>query len=182
MGVYVVLSGSVKISLTGCDGKESVMHIARKGDVLGYSDMTARRRYCTTATAIEKAEVLFIPKDKFFQLVQEHNSILEEILYLLSQDVLNSRSRIAQLAFKPVRGRVAESLIEICNKFNEARESDNKEFYISRSDLASYVGTAKETLTRFLSEFRREKLITTDGTMIKILDLNGLNRVSTMYN
>lgn len=180
LGVFLIQSGKVKISQMGSDAKEKIIRIAGKGEIISYTDLIANTRYDTSATALEDTNLLFVPKEEFKKTIREQQKIFDEFMMMLSLDIKLAQSSITRLAYKPVRGRLADALIELCDKFDNMA-SDQKTMKISRADLASYVGTAKETVTRFLSEFRRERLITTDSININILDMDGLLRVSRMY-
>ncbi len=82
--------------------------------------------------------------------------------------------------FLPVRERLAEALLFLYSTygFNE------KEFSIaiSREDLASIIGTSKETATRFLTEFKEDSILTTRGSNIRILDKEKLVKISQLYD
>jgi CRP-like cAMP-binding protein len=80
------------------------------------------------------------------------------------------------MAQMSVRQRLAESLIYIHESFG-VNPDGTLSVLLSREDYASIVGTEKESAIRVLSQFKKEKLISTVGKFIKIEDLNGLNRV-----
>ncbi len=100
---------------------------------------------------------------------------------LLSLDLKEAETKITDLAYKPVRGRLAGALIYLTNKFSE-NTTEVPNISITRSDLACFVGTAKETVNRLLSEFRNEHLVETTGTKINILNFKGLNTLNNLYN
>lgn len=181
LGVYFVQEGSVKISKIGCDGKEQILRIVTSNEMMGYVDMVSNSRYTTSAKTLEDTTLLFIPKQEFWSTLKKQRQLFENFVLLLSDDLREAEEKIADLAYKPVRGRLADALIYLFKKFNKENKP-KKAISISRFDLACLVGTAKETINRLLSEFRTEKIVTTEGTKINILEIEGLNRLSKMYN
>ena len=86
------------------------------------------------------------------------------------------------LAYKPVRERLAAALLLVQQTFYQ--EGDTLPFRIAlgREDLASLVGTAKETVSRLLSEFEDTGMIATRGSQITILKPTRLLEIATMYD
>lgn len=181
LGVYFVQRGKVKISKMGSDGKQKIMRIAAAGEMISYTDLLSQSRYSTSAVAIEDTDLLFVGRNEFKNVIHEQEEVFDQFLFLLSGDLRDAQDNITNLAYKPVRGRLADALIELNDKF-EQQIGKNLGILISRADLAGYVGTAKETANRFLSEFRKEGLVSTNGTRINILNLDGLKRISHLYD
>jgi CRP-like cAMP-binding protein len=83
-----------------------------------------------------------------------------------------------------VRERLAEALLLLKSTFEEKPSTKEEPFSIaiSREDLASIVGTAKETVIRLLSEFKDENLVRTEGRRIFVLDSDKLYKISKLYD
>jgi CRP-like cAMP-binding protein len=103
------------------------------------------------------------------------------MMRMLSNALADAENSLAHLATKPVRERIAEALILLMRMYGKPNE---KQFSISlsREDLASMVGTAKETAIRFLSELKDEEIISTHGSNITILNPDELVKISQMYD
>jgi len=80
------------------------------------------------------------------------------------------------MAQKSVRQRLAETLIYINNSFG-TKSDGTLSVLLSREDFANIIGTATESTIRVISQFKKERLITTIGKQIKIIDIEGLKRV-----
>ncbi|MHB1278334.1 MAG: Crp/Fnr family transcriptional regulator [Bacteroidia bacterium] len=181
LGIYFVQEGMVKIYKLGSDTKEQIVRIATPEEMLSYVDLISNIRYTTSARALENTVLLFVPKQEFWKTIKEHMPLFENFVLLLSMDLRQAEDKITNLAYTPVRGRLADALITLEQKFHKDQKMPA---YVSltRSDLACFVGTAKETVNRLLSDFRHEGLVSTEGTKINILNLPGLIRVSNMYH
>ncbi len=183
LGVYFVRKGKVKMSKIGSDGKEQILRIATPEEMLICSDLISDSRYSTSAKALEDTTLLFIPKSEFWKMLRQEQKVLEQFVLLLSCDLKMAETKIADLAYKPVRGRLADALLFLSEKYNHDNKKDEKIVVaIKRSDLASFVGTAKETVNRLLSEFRTENIIETEGHDITIINMPKLNQMCGMYN
>ena len=84
---------------------------------------------------------------------------------------------IIDMSQKTVRGRAANILVKQMELF-EVNEGHDFPIRISRTDMASWIGTSKESVSRSLNDFMRERLIEMDKETIKIINLRGLKRVS----
>lgn len=183
LGVYFVRKGKVKMSKMGSDGKEQILRIVTPEEMLSCSDLISDSRYSTSAKALEDTTLLFIPKLEFWKMLRQEQKVLEQFVLLLSSDLKMAETKIADLAYKPVRGRLADALIFLSEKYNhDNKKNDKIKVSIKRSDLASFVGTAKETVNRLLSEFRSENIIETDGHDIAIVNMQKLNHLCGLYN
>jgi CRP-like cAMP-binding protein len=88
---------------------------------------------------------------------------------------------MADIAYKPVRGRIAEALLLLSQSYKNESNPEGT-ISISRDDLASYVGTVKETAIRVLKDLKEEKLIETKNHDIHIIDRKGLTHVCELYD
>jgi len=177
LGLFCINSGSIKIVKYASGGKEQIIRIATAGELVGYRSLITRKRYTTTAVAIEDSKICIIPKDEFYKIIQTNDVFYQAILNSLVENLEKAETKIAEVAYKPVRGRIAEALLML------AQNNDNKwTITLTREDLAGFVGTVKETAIRTLSEFKDERLIEIDKRTIKILNPEGLERMSNLYD
>jgi CRP-like cAMP-binding protein len=175
-GVYCINEGKVKIFRLGLDGKEQIVRFAVPGDLFGLRALIGGASYSTSSTAIEDSVVCLIPKSDFFRIIVKYPEISQRIMVMLSQMVDNAESKLLSIAQKPVRERLAETLIALHNMFN--KDQLNSSINLTRTDLANIVGTANETVIRLLAEFKEENLIYVNGRKITIYDFEGLRKIA----
>ena len=180
-GVFCLNEGKVKISKLGSDGKEQIIRLAKPGDTLGYRALMSDTRYSGSAIALEGTQVCFIAAEDFNRLLANNYLIAKDMIKMLSFALGDAESALAQLALKPVRERLAEALLLLLKVYGN-NEQTPFTISLTRDDLASLVGTAKETAIRFLSEFKEEGLVTTQGSAITIIDADKLLKISHMYD
>jgi CRP-like cAMP-binding protein len=177
LGIFCVSSGTVKIVKEASGGKEQIVRLANAGDTIGYRSLIMQQRYEASAIATEDSKVCLIPKEQFIALSANNRQFYDALMKLLCEDIENSQRKMAEIAYKPVRGRVAEALIILAQS-----ASPHGIINLTREDLASFVGTVKETVIRILSEFKTDNLIEIDKRTIRVLNLAALEKVSNLYD
>lgn len=176
-GIYRVKKGKVKKSTTTNFGTEHIFYICKEKEYLGYHAVLSEEFYPDSAIALLDCEVEFIPKNNFLDVVNKSHVLSKRLLKNLSHEFGVFLNATKVLAKYTVRERTAINLLILEQKF---RKDTNKitQVEINREDLASMVGTAKESLVRMLKDLKEDKLIYTKGRIIYIRDYEGLVNVS----
>lgn len=177
--LYYVINGKVKVFRSNDDGKKLVTGLYSTGDFFGYVAMLDGSTYTDSAHAIEDTELATIPREDFDQLINHNKEVAQEFIRLLAQMVAEKEDQLVNIAYNSLRRKVADALVMVHKKFHQ-NTHENQSIAISRGSLASVAGTAKESLIRTLSDFRREQLIEIkEDRSIRILDLK---KLETMLN
>lgn len=171
-GLYCVSRGNIKVSKVGADGKESIVRIVKGGDVIGHRSLFTDQNYTATATAMEDSTVCFLDKKFIMKAIQEMPSVAMNIIEKLSRDMGAAENKVSSFHQKNVRERLAELLLLLKESHGEQTEDGHIKINIklTREEMATMIGTANETLIRFISEFKDEGLIEQDGKFIIIKD------------
>jgi len=177
-GVYCLNDGKIKIYRLGSDGKEQVVRIVTPSSFFGLRALISGWNYSTSAVTLEDSVVCLIPKRAFLKISLKHPDVSHCLMVFLSSMLEDAECKLTSLAQKPVRERLAETLLTLHDVFN--RNGGNNHINLSRSDLANIVGTAPECVIRLLSEFRDESLITISGRKISILNFEELRKIGRM--
>lgn len=171
--LYFLNKGKVKTYKINEDGKEYITGLYNAGDFLGYPALLEHANYSESAQVIDDAELLLVPKEDFYHLMNSNTEVIGSFIKLLADNIHQKEEQLIELAYSSVRKRVAGALVQVYEKYN----ADNrKDFTISlgREDIANIVGTASETVIRALSEFKQEGYIQTHGREIHVLDIHAL--------
>ncbi|GAA4281098.1 Crp/Fnr family transcriptional regulator [Gaetbulibacter aestuarii] len=175
-GVYCVKDGICKLSKLSENGKDQIVKMVVKGQLLGQRSLISDETSNLQATALNDMEVCFIPKSEIIADLQNNPKFSFDVLKEMALDLKEADDIIVNMAQKSVRQRLAETLIHIHNSFG-VNPDGTLSVLLSREDFANIVGTATESAIRVLSQFKKDGLISTVGKHIKIEDLNGLKRV-----
>lgn len=173
--LYIVHIGRVKIYQLFESGKEQLLRILETGEFMGELALFSEKVLDSYAEAIERTEICAIHKDDFQEIMQNHPTIPMKILSEFSNRLEETEYLVGQLSAKDVETRTASYLV----KLFEAQESDQIQLPMSKGDLASYLGTTQETISRRLSSFQTKGWIAQKGHRhIKIIDIDSLKQVA----
>jgi len=178
--LYCVKEGKVKVFQIGDEGKEQIVRLVKGGDIMGYRALLAGDKYSASAEVLEDTRICQIPKETFFNLLKQNGGLSMRLMQLLSNDLGLAEHRIMKLAQKPVRERVAETLLFLKKTYGLESDGATIGVILSREDIANIVGTATETVIRLLSEFKADGIIRLNGKKISILNHHQLVRMANV--
>lgn len=170
-GIYLLKSGTLKEFRRHESGKIFMVRYIRPDTYFGVRSFFAQHPYETWTEVDQAGEAVFIPADTVTQYMFEERDIA---LFFLQQTIHFSNTlekRAIDYAYSSVRRRVAGALLELLGQGNQNGKQ------VSREDLASWAGTAKETTIRMLSDFKSEGSIAIEGREITILNPEALEKV-----
>lgn len=174
-GIYHIKSGRVKKYKATAKGGEQIIYICSEGELLGYHAVLGEEHYPDSTAAISPAEIMFIPKEAFLQVLSRSSTLSNRLLKALAHEFSLYINSFTHLATKTVRERLAFSLLMLEEKFRQPDSAPGTtDIQLSRTDLANIIGTAKETLVRLLKDFKQKKLIQTTITSIRIINREGI--------
>lgn len=168
-GIYCISSGNIKLTKTGVDGKETIVRIAQGGDILGHRSLFTDDNYSATATAMEDTHVCFIDKKFILKIIEQNPSVALHIINKLSRDMGTAEKKLSSLHQKNVRERLAELILSL--KATHGVKENGKwkiDLKLTREEMATMIGTANETLIRFITEFKEAGIIEQIGKTIYI--------------
>ncbi|MCC6841289.1 MAG: response regulator [Flavobacteriales bacterium] len=177
--VPFLVSGKVRTYKVNNDGKEFVTGLHVPGDFIGYLGLLESGHAVETAEAMEESEVALVPREDLLRLLYRDRDVSMRFIRMLSKEVGEKQERLLQLAYASVRQRVAQSLIQLNDRFS-AQHSGDLGVRISRDELAAIVGTATESLIRCLTDLKDEGLISTQGRDINITDHRRLMKLANL--
>ena len=174
-GIFYIRKGMAKKYKVDKEGKEQIIYVANTGELIGYHALLAGERYPDSAAALEESRIAFIPKEDFLQVLDSSKTLSQWLLKTLSHEFSVFANSVALYAQKNVRERLAMQLILMREKYKQNFSPGMAvEIDLSREDLASLVGTARENIVRMLKDFKQEGVLTTKGRKIIITDVQKL--------
>jgi len=169
-GFYLVKEGRVKVFMLSPEGKEQILHIIGPGESFGEVAVFAGQSFPAHAVALENCRLVFLPRDDFVALVSANPALALNLLAALSQRLRQFAKMIDALSLKEVPGRLAAHLLNLEKK----QGSVQIHLELSKTQLASLLGTIPETLSRIFNKLQRAGYIAADGAEINILNRQGL--------
>jgi CRP/FNR family transcriptional regulator len=181
-GFYVTLSGKVKIYKVSPDGKEQILHVINAPDSFAEASLFLEGIYPAFAEALSDSQLLFIPKKDFIHLIEKNPRLSLNMIASLSHFLRRFASLIEELSLKEVSSRVAKYLIDLSSKSSKEEEPPKEvDLDLSKTQLASKLGTISETLSRTLAKMRSQGMIDVKRNRILILNRNALEELASGF-
>jgi CRP/FNR family transcriptional regulator len=157
-GIYFVYEGTVKVHKHWGEDKELILRFAKKGAIIGHRGLGQDLLYPVSGTAIEPTTVCFVELPFFQASLKVNHDFLYELMQFFATELKESERNMRNLAHMQVKGRIAQALRTLEEKFGTA-EDGFIDITISRQDLASFAGTTYETVFRTLNELAEQDII-----------------------
>lgn len=176
-GVYCISSGISKVSKMSSNGREQILFLIHKGDIIGERSLVSDEVANLKATAISDMEVCFIPREEIITDLHENPDFTMSVLKDLAASLKNADNIIVDMAQKTVKQRLAEMLLYLDTKFGHDADAVLN-IHLSREDIANMIGTATESAIRLLSEFKKEGTIGLKGKNISLINTTHLKKIA----
>lgn len=179
LGVFYLQEGEVLISKLASQGREQVIRVVSENGLVCCANLISNTRYSSSCRATMDTTALFLPKVDFLKIISENKEANYQIMAQMAQEVISLENQVVSLAYKQLRGRLADKLLSL----DEIRgRATGKNICLSRSDLAGYAGAVTATVNRLLCEFQKEEMISISEKQIRVLDRARLYRISQLYD
>ncbi len=175
-GVFCVRDGVSKLSKLSPNGKDQIVKLATKGQVMGQRSVISEESTNLSAVAVSDMDVCFIPKESILTSLSKNPDFTLEVLRHMAHDLREADDVIVNMSQKTVKQRIAEAMLYL-NNFGQ----DDDGFFVltlSREDIANVVGTATESAIRIISEFKKEGLVKASGKRLGIGNLQRLKELA----
>ncbi len=180
-GLYVIVSGIVKINKITNKENELIIGLAKTGDFIGQQFIFGSNINTNSAKAIGNVVLFFFPKDDVLNLLNSDPSLRLQVLLLLCNDVENKEAKIAEKVFKNLKEQVADTLMLLYKEYGTKRNS-TVNMGITLIDLASFAGISVTYLRKVLLTFeqndfiqiRNKKSVSDEPLKIKITNKKAL--------
>jgi len=172
-GFFIVLDGKVKVYKLSPEGKERILHVIQPGGTFAEAAIFGEGLYPAYAEPLQASKLLFLPKDAFLALLRENSRISINMIAGLSKFLRQFANQIEDLTFKDVPSRLARYLMDLSRGTKRTVVLP-----ISKSQLASNLGTVSETLSRTLRKLSEDDLISVSGKTVEIIDFERLEELA----
>jgi len=174
-GFYLVKAGRVKIYKLSAEGKEQILHFFGPAEPFGEVPVFAGQNFPANAVALEKGELLFLPRDDFISILNCQPTMALNMLAVLASRLRQFAQMIDALSLKEVPSRLASYLLYVCEGQNGKAKL---ELEITKGQLASFLGTIPETLSRILGKMNEQGVLTMAGHSITIVNRPALEKIA----
>ncbi len=174
--LYYIQAGSVTVLIEDEDGHEIVLAYLNSGDFFGemglFGSSPNRSAYVRAKIQCELAEISY---SKFRQVAVDNPEILFELASQMALRLRRTSRKVGHLAFMDVTGRIARTLLDLCNEPDAMTHPDGMQIRITRQELGRIVGCSREMVGRVLKNMEDEQLISAKGKNIVVIGANSTN-------
>lgn len=175
--MMTVISGRIKISVSSIDGKEAVLAVLGRGDVLGEMAILEGRERSADATALEATEVLVLHSRDFIPFLERHPQISIRLLKIMSERVRRTSELVEDRLFLDLPTRLAKTLIDLAQaEGTETPDGIRVEMAMSQRSFGAMLGASRETVNKQLSAWQDEGLVTLGRRYVVLTEPNRLAR------
>lgn len=174
---FFVKSGKVKIYKTSLDGRDITLNILGEGSIFAEVTLFNDVSYPATVETMENSEIGIILNKDIEKMILSNNELALQIIKVLSKRLYRSQKTIKDMAFSDTYNRTSRTLLDLCERHGkETKTGIEIDIGITRQDIANMVGTSRETVSRIISDLKKEGVVDTSAKKIIIIDKGELEK------
>lgn len=179
-GLLYLVSGKLKVYSIGVGGREQIISMIKQGSFFGFNALFSENRQMFTVSALESSTVCVLEKNTMLRILKLNGDISLKIMSLITEELSFSNNRMVSLSQKHVRGRIAESLLILCNTYGFEADGKTLKARLSRDDLAHFSNMTTSNAIRTLSAMASEGLLKVEGRKITLSDIDLIGKISEL--
>ena len=175
--LFIVMSGSIKITLPADSGDEAILATLRPGDFFGELALLDGAPRSATAVAIEATETYILARDRFRELIATEPVMRDALLATMAAEVRRLTHHVEELHFLDITGRLASRLARIAAEAGSTRLPDGSIRLagpLTQGDLAAMIGCTRQSVNKLLGQFTDDGMIRLEREGIVVTDMEGL--------
>jgi CRP/FNR family transcriptional regulator, cyclic AMP receptor protein len=160
-GCYRIEDGLLKVTMVSKSGSERILAFLDRGAIVGELSTIDGLPRSFSVVAVRDAALSFVSRAAFEVFSEIHPEVYKSMVRLLAKRVRETDKMLAATSFLSLRGRIAETLLELADHFGQEAGPGRIVIRqkIRQRDIAAMAGTARENVTRALNDWQRCKLV-----------------------
>ena len=169
--VYFIEKGQIKIYRTDLHGKEQIVNVLQAGDMFPHQGFFRQDNYPAHAEVAEDAILIYIPISKFENILATHPEICIKLFRVLGDIIVDLQTRLEEKILRNTYEQIILLLLRLGRRHgvNELNEKIHLTSRFTNRELANMIGSSRETVSRTLSQLKKDKMITEEEGFL-ILD------------
>lgn len=177
-GVFVLCAGRVKLSISSSAGKTLILRIAKPGETLGLMAAISGSPYEVTAETLHPCQVAFVRRDDFLHFVAKHPEVYQAAVGQLSTLYSGACEQLRTVGLSAsAPEKVARLLLDWSSEARDTKQGTPIKLPLTHEEIAEFIGTTRETVTRTLSEFKSRHLVALEGSTLMISNRPALETI-----
>jgi CRP/FNR family cyclic AMP-dependent transcriptional regulator len=177
-GVYILCQGRVKLITTNSDGKSLILKIAQPGEILGLHAAVTGKSHEVTVETLQPSQLTFIRREDLLKFLNEHGDACLHAAEHLARDCQSAYDVIRSIGLShSVSEKLARLLLQWSSDGRVVGGAIRLKLALTHEEMAQLIGTTRETVTRTLSDFKKQRLLELSGSTLVILNKAALERL-----
>jgi CRP/FNR family transcriptional regulator len=178
-GVHILCQGRVKLLTTNSDGKTFILKIAQPGEIFGLNSIVTGRPHEVTVETMQPSQFAYVSREDFLKFIKDNGDACLRVVQQLGQECHSAYEVIRSLG---LANSVSEKLAKFLMGWSaEGRESEGAvrvKLALTHEEMAQLIGCSRESVTRTLSDFRRQKVVELNGSTLLVWNKAGLEMLA----
>lgn len=160
-GFYAILEGAVRVSVVSDEGEERIIAILCDGEIVGELGLIDGRLRSARVTGARPTRLAFVPKAGFERVADANPAIYRHMLRVVGERLREANVARRTQDFLPLTGRVAQTMLRLATAFGRPVGDGRTLIHhkITHAGIASMVGVARENVSRTISKWQRDKVV-----------------------
>jgi CRP/FNR family transcriptional regulator len=168
-GVFVLFEGEVKLSISSSEGKTLILRVAKAGEILGLMAALAGSPYDVTAETIQPCQIAFVRREDFLRFVAKYPEASQGVVKQISSQYQGACEQLRTVGLAAsAQEKLARLLLTWSAGMKQTKEGTQIKVPLTHEEIAEFIGTTRETVTRTLSDFKLRHLVAIHGATLMI--------------
>ena len=180
-GVYIVCQGRLKLLTTNTEGKTMIVKIAKPGDLLGLYATISGEKLEVTAETLQPTQLAFVTREDFLRYIRVHGEACLHVAQHMGRDCHSAYEVIRSIALSnSVPEKLARLLMEWTVEAQESNGMVRVKLTLTHEEMAQLIGCSRESVSRSLGEFRRQRLLELNGSTLLVRNKAALESLAAI--
>ena len=177
-GVYILCKGRVKLSTTSSAGQTLILKIAQPGEVLGLTATISRVPHLTTAETGQPCRLNFVQWDDFLKFLTAHPEANMQAAIHLSRECQQAYQHLRSFVMRSAPQRIAHLILDWSHEDAAMASTHGIKVALAHEEIGQIIGMSRETVTRTLADFRKQRIAELHGSTLLIQNSSALQELA----
>lgn len=180
IGILLIRSGRVRLSICNREGKKVIFRIAEPGDILGMSGVLTGKSHLFSAESLEACQVDFVSSENFREFLQRYPNACLRVAQEMSENYRAACNDVTS-RFRSVRERLAQFLLQASSKVSGPAGHERLNLAVNQDEIAQLFGVTRESISRAFSDLKKRGIVRGRRSTWVICNKSGLEMAAGNY-
>jgi CRP/FNR family transcriptional regulator, cyclic AMP receptor protein len=174
--LFIVISGTVKISVSSPDGRNAILNLINAGDLFGEVAVLDGQARTADAIANTNCEIFVLDRRDFLPFVRSQPELAMRLIELLCTRLRWTSDQVEQVILQDLPGRLASALLGLTEK--RKLEPQSQTIAITQQEISEMVGMTRESINKQLRAWAARNWVRLEHGAIVVLDAASLREMA----